>query len=58
MQKTSKRRETLTQANATVLQQVAQVVKHGTLVLSADTTEVTQEATAIGHHLRETNLLL
>lgn len=33
------------------------MVKHGALVLSADATEVAQEATAVGHHLGETNLL-
>lgn len=33
------------------------MVKHGALVLSADTTEVTQETTAVGHHLGESNLL-
>lgn len=48
---------TLTQANATVLQQVVQVVKHGALILSADSAEVTQETTAVGHHLREPDLL-
>lgn len=47
----------LTQADAAVLQQVAQMVKHRTLVLSADTAEVTQETTAAGHHLGESNLL-
>lgn len=48
---------TLTQADAAVLQQVVQVVKHGALVLPADSAEVTQEATAVGHHLREPDLL-
>lgn len=47
----------LTQANATVLQQVVQVVEHGALVLPADATEVTQETTAVCHHLGEPNLL-
>lgn len=47
----------LTQANATVLQQVAQVVEHGTLVLPADATEVTEEAAAARDHLGEADLL-
>lgn len=46
-----------TKADAAVLQQVTQVVKHGFLVLTANTTEVAQEATAAGHHLWEGNLL-
>lgn len=33
------------------------MVKHGALVLSADTTKVTQEPTAVGHHMGESNLL-
>lgn len=48
---------TLTQADAAVLQKVAEMVKHRALVLSADATEVTQETAAVGHHLRESNLL-
>lgn len=48
---------TRTQADAAVLQQVAQVVEHGALVLPADTTEVTQETAAVGYHLGEPNLL-
>lgn len=47
----------LTQSNAAVLQQVAQVVKHGFLVLTADPTEVAQEATAAGHHFWEGDFL-
>lgn len=47
----------LTQSHAAVLQQVAQVVKHGFLVLTADPTEVAQETAAAGHHLREGNFL-
>lgn len=46
-----------TKADTAVLQQVTQVVKHGFLVLAANTTEVAQEATAAGHHLWEGNLL-
>lgn len=48
---------TLTQTDAAVLQQVTQVVKHGALVLSADAAEVTQETTAVGHHLWKSDLL-
>lgn len=48
---------TLTQTDAAVLQQVAQVVKHGALVLSADAAEVTKETTAVGHHLGKSDLL-
>lgn len=48
---------TLTQTDATVLQQVTEVVKHGALVLSANAAEVTQETTAVGHHLRKSDLL-
>lgn len=46
-----------TQADAAVLQQVTEVVEHGLLVLTANTTEVAQEAAAAGHHLWEGNLL-
>lgn len=48
---------TLTQTDAAVLQQVTEVVKHGALVLSANATEVTQESTAVGHHLGKSDLL-
>ena len=47
----------ITQPHAAVLQQVAQVVEHGLLVLTADAAEVAQEATAASHHLGEGNLL-
>lgn len=47
----------LTQADATVLQQVAQVVEHGALVLPADATEVAEETAAACHHLGEADLL-
>lgn len=47
----------LTQPDTAVLQQVAQVVKHGFLVLPANTTEVAQETTTAGHHLGEGDLL-
>lgn len=47
----------ITQPHTAVLQEVAQVVKHSLLVLTADATEVAQEATTAGHHLGEGNLL-
>lgn len=53
----SRGRAELTQPHAAVLQQVAQVVEHGLLVLAADAAEVAQEAAAAGHHLREGDLL-
>lgn len=46
-----------TEAHAAVLQQVAEVVEHGLLVLTADAAEVAQEAAAAGHHLGEGNFL-
>lgn len=50
-------RAKLTQPHAAVLEQVAQVVEHGFLVLAADAAEVAQEAAAAGHHLGEGDLL-
>lgn len=47
----------LTEANAAVLQEVAQVIKHGFLVLAADSTEVAQKTTAVGHHFRKGDFL-
>lgn len=47
----------ITEANAAVLQQVAEVVKHGFLVLTADSTEVTEKSTTVGHHFRKGDLL-
>ena len=47
----------LTQANAAVLQQVAQMVEHGALVLPANAAEVAEEAAAARHHLGEADLL-
>lgn len=46
-----------TQSNAAVFQQVAEMLKHGLLVLPADAAEVAQEPTAACHHLRESDLL-
>lgn len=47
----------LTQSNTAVLQQVAQMVKHGFLILAADAAEVAQETTTAGNHLWESNFL-
>lgn len=47
----------LTKPHAAVLQQVAEMVKHGLLVLATDAAEVAQEAAAAGHHLGEGNFL-
>lgn len=52
-----KRQNILTQSDAAVLQQVAQVVKHGFLVLPANTAEIAQEATTASYHLGEGDLL-
>lgn len=41
----------LTEAHAAVLQEVAEVIEHGLLVLTADSTEVAQEPAAVRHHL-------
>lgn len=48
---------TPTQADAAVLQQVAQVVEHGALILAADAAEVAEEAAAVGDHFGEADLL-
>lgn len=53
----AKQRNVLTKPHAAVLQQVAEVIEHGFLVLTADPAEVAQEATAAGHHLGEGNFL-
>lgn len=47
----------ITEADATVLQEVAEVVKHGALVLPADATEVAEKTAAVCHHSRESDLL-
>lgn len=47
----------LTQTNTTVFKQIAKMVKHGSLILSADSTEVAQESTAVGHHFGEADFL-
>lgn len=47
----------LTEAHAAVLQQVAEVIKHGLLVLSADSAEVAQEAAAASDHFGKGDFL-
>lgn len=51
-------KKTITQANATVLEKVAEVVKHRTLILTTDPAEIAQEAAAVCYHSRESDLLL
>jgi len=48
---------TRTEPDAAVLQQVAEMVKHGFLVLAADPAEVTEETTTVGHHLGKGDFL-
>lgn len=48
----------ITKADATVLQQVAEVVKHRTLVLTTDAAEIAEKTAAVCHHSRESDLLL
>lgn len=43
--------QTLTEADAAVLQQITEMIEHGLLVLPADPTEVTEEPAAVSHHL-------
>lgn len=47
-----------TKSNAAVVQQVAQVVKHGFLIVLADSTKITQETAAVGHHLWKPDFLI
>lgn len=49
--------KTITKANATVLEKVAEMVKHGTLILTTDATEVAEETAAVCHHPRKSDLL-
>lgn len=46
-----------TKSNAAVFQQVAEVIKQGSLIVTADATKVTQEPTAAGNHLWKGNFL-
>lgn len=50
--------KTITQANATVLEKVAEVVKHRTLILTTDPAEIAEKAATVRHHTRESDLLL
>lgn len=47
----------LTESHAAVLQQVAEMIEHGLLILTADSTEVAQEPAAVGHHLWKRDFL-
>lgn len=47
---------TPTQAHTAVLQQVTQMLKHGLLILPANSTEIAKEATAASNHFGEGNL--
>lgn len=47
----------LTEAHAAVLQEVAEMIEHGLLVLTADPAEVAQEPAAVRHHLRKGDFL-
>ena len=55
---TASKREVPTQPDTAILQKVAEVVKHGFLVLTADSAKVAQEATAACNHLGESNFLV
>lgn len=46
-----------TKPNTAVFQQVAEMVKQGSLIVAADAAKITQESTAAGHHLWKSNLL-
>lgn len=54
---TERGRGKITEADAAVLQEVAEVVKHGALVLPADATEVAEKTAAVRHHSRKSDLL-
>lgn len=46
-----------TKSDTAVFQQVAEVIKQGSLIVTADTAKITQESTAAGNHLWEGNFL-
>jgi len=46
-----------TKSYIAVVQQVAEMIKHGFLVMATDSTEITQETTAVCNHLREHDFL-
>lgn len=50
-------RRKFTKSNAAVFQQVAEMIKQGSLIVTADATKVTQESTAAGDHLWKGNFL-
>lgn len=54
----SKAKKAITKANATVLEKVAEVVKHRTLILTTDATEIAEKAATVCHHSRESDFLL
>lgn len=46
-----------TKSNITVVQQVAEMIKHGPLIMPTDSTEITKETTAVRNHLRKHDFL-
>lgn len=56
--KKNKAKKSITEADATVLEKVAEVVKHRTLILTTDAAEIAQKAAAVCYHSRESDLLL
>lgn len=50
--------KTITKADAAVLEKVAEVVKHRTLILTTDATEIAEKTATVCHHSRESDLLL
>lgn len=46
-----------TKSNVAVFQEVAEMIKQGSLIVTADATKVTQESTAAGNHLWKGNFL-
>lgn len=50
-------RATFTESNTAVFQQVAKMVKQGSLIVTADAAKITEESTAAGHHLGKGNFL-
>lgn len=52
-----KKRTTFTKSNTAVFQQVAKMVKQGSLIVTADAAKITEESTTAGHHLGKGNFL-
>lgn len=48
---------TVTKANATILQEVAEMIKHGSLVLATDTAEIAEESATVCDHSGKSNFL-